>query len=915
MYPISDAVKALFDGENRHVLRITGVDKNGNRIALTNANIMQGGFNIDRYACNGERLEIGTAVSSELTLKIDNRYGAFNDIVFENTELFVEIGVADWTQRDPVVYYVPCGYFTSDEQPRATSVITVNALDRMMRFDKEVSGSSDCGYLSDSSGNNIVDESENKIVACPPLASFPCTVSSLVSQCCDLFGIELGNSISGMPNASLVINSIPASEQTVTYRNLIQWCAALLGANAYIDWEGKLRFEFFTNTTGYVTSTANRFDSTMFENDVTISGVEYTDSDNELHLVGSDNYTFDLTGNLLITEDNVNTVLYNLYNVLHAFTYRPFTASVVSAPYLWPMDRVVFKDKNNVSHVSSLTNVNITINGATQIAGTGETDKVNSYAKPGAFTGRQALALQQISTEVNNNLNEAVENATNMITGADGGYVRFMYDSNDQLNEILIMDEPSVDEAVNVWRWNVNGLGFSSSGVNGTYATAITNNGAIVANFITTGELDANIIKTGILDGDLVSAKKLSILDGNNNVVATFDASVTIGDTNSTHATITNNSFSLYVDSTSKAFSVSLENGDDGIARVVQEFTADGYTSTFDLRYIVPDGEVEYGDVTYVDVPLAYVYVNGTLLAPLNGYTTADVVATGGSYSYTQIVFTAAPAANTTIRIEYDTKTPIIQLLVGTKLPSSNPGRFSVVLGCDGEASGDYSISEGLQTVASGFGSHAEGAPYYNDITSDYTDSPVASGNYSHAEGCGTVASGEYSHAEGFCTQSAHIYSHAQGEGTITGNDCQFVFGMYNVVRSSHAEVVGWGTSDSNREDIRRLARNGNMWIKGSLTQNSDARLKTECGTVPDVSSIPARVFRWNDKAGVHDDLTHIGYYAQDVESVAPYLVSNDEITGRKSLDYIGFLCAKVECLERRVTELESRLANIGGGA
>lgn len=50
-----------------------------------------------------------------------------------------------------------------------------------------------------------------------------------------------------------------------------------------------------------------------------------------------------------------------------------------------------------------------------------------------------------------------------------------------------------------MWRWNVSGLGFSKSGYNGPYETAITADGKIVANFITSGTLMANIIKAGVI--------------------------------------------------------------------------------------------------------------------------------------------------------------------------------------------------------------------------------------------------------------------------------------------------------------------------------------------------------------------------------------------------------------------------------
>lgn len=96
----------------------------------------------------------------------------------------------------------------------------------------------------------------------------------------------------------------------------------------------------------------------------------------------------------------------------------------------------------------------------------------------------------------------AINNATNWITGAKGGYVVINKNEQDQPYEILIMDTPDISTAKNVWRWNQGGLGFSSSGYNGPYATAITQDGSIVANFITTGVLNAGLITTGVLKSE-----------------------------------------------------------------------------------------------------------------------------------------------------------------------------------------------------------------------------------------------------------------------------------------------------------------------------------------------------------------------------------------------------------------------------
>ncbi len=96
-------------------------------------------------------------------------------------------------------------------------------------------------------------------------------------------------------------------------------------------------------------------------------------------------------------------------------------------------------------------------------------------------------------------LQSAINSATSLITGQTGGYVVLHGNEKGQPYELLVLDAPNIDQAVNVWRWNVNGLGFSKNGYNGPYETAITADGQIVADFITSGSLVANIIKAGVI--------------------------------------------------------------------------------------------------------------------------------------------------------------------------------------------------------------------------------------------------------------------------------------------------------------------------------------------------------------------------------------------------------------------------------
>ena len=121
----------------------------------------------------------------------------------------------------------------------------------------------------------------------------------------------------------------------------------------------------------------------------------------------------------------------------------------------------------------------------------------------------QASLAQAIKTDIMEDvpttsmMEDAIQYATNMIRGGLGGYVVMTPGPNGYPQEILIMDTPDKDTAVNVWRFNQGGLGHSSNGYEGPYSDiALTQDGRINASLITTGILNADVIRAGIISDD-----------------------------------------------------------------------------------------------------------------------------------------------------------------------------------------------------------------------------------------------------------------------------------------------------------------------------------------------------------------------------------------------------------------------------
>lgn len=183
---------------------------------------------------------------------------------------------------------------------------------------------------------------------------------------------------------------------------------------------------------------------------------------------------------------------------------------------------------------------------------------------------------------------------------------------------------------------------------------------------------------------------------------------------------------------------------------------------------------------------------------------------------------------------------------------------YSTVKGLDSKATGFSAHAEGQKTTASGNASHAEG---WNT---------TASGNSSHAEGSSTTASGYFSHAEGVGTTASGENSHVEGDHTESSGMEQHVQGRYNIADTTSADIVGNGTSDTNRSNAYTLDWDGNAWFAGNVYIGSRS------GTNKDDRSV--RLATVNElsrcyKVHVFPDENNTGTY---ISSLSPLDIASD---------------------------------------
>lgn len=481
MYKVSQEVKNLF---NKNYIQVADITVNGvnESFSVAENEIVQGSLSIDRYSVSNSKIEVGSAVAAELTLKLKNDDGKYDNTVFEGAEVFVKIGIKKWDAHrweNAVIHWIPCGYFTIDEPPRALSTITISALDRMILFDKTVE--------------------TDKL-------SFPMTVADLLNKICTICGVTLATDITRLPNKDYLITAYPEG-QDLTYRTLLQWCAALTGTCAFMNYDGNLELKWYEQT-DLTISPSERYNSDMQENDVAITGIYFKDAANTEYIAGTDDYCLDLSSNGLL-QDNVQVVLDTLYVSLKGFSYRPYTATIKSAPYIYPMDMIHYEDAKGEVHDTIITNVTFGMNLNTSIAGKGETTQKQKYSQSGGLTKQQATILEKLRENLDKAMTakEQAQLELNRLLSNSLGLNIVTIPQDDGTQVYYFCDGETLESSNIIYTFKANGFAWTKSWNDGNpvWKYGFSKDGNAIYNM-----LAAYKISTEYLDAECVTAEKLS---------------------------------------------------------------------------------------------------------------------------------------------------------------------------------------------------------------------------------------------------------------------------------------------------------------------------------------------------------------------------------------------------------------------
>lgn len=206
-----------------------------------------------------------------------------------------------------------------------------------------------------------------------------------------------------------------------------------------------------------------------------------------------------------------------------------------------------------------------------------------------------------------------------------------------------------------------------------------------------------------------------------------------------------------------------------------------------------------YGDVTssFSSYPQAkYLIANDPL--PAGPYSNTVLIHSyvGANYAGGNTHITASEqfdfiSAFSTVIARADTVTQKVNAPLG--------GQYTHAEGTGSIAVGKFSHTEGWLCVANGFGSHAEGGGSVALGESAHAEgvNTLAFSQGSHSEGINTVAYYEFSHAEGYDTRTDGPHCHSEGYGTVASYAGSHSEGKYTLASGEGSHAEGYFTTGS----------------------------------------------------------------------------------------------------------------------
>ena len=302
-----------------------------------------------------------------------------------------------------------------------------------------------------------------------PQIDFPATPESMLADVCAQSGLT-------PPTVTFPDMTIESVFEG-TIRQQLGWLAGLCGQSAHFDRDGNLVFKWYSKTTFQV----SRDQQYMSGLTRTADGL-YTVSS---LTTGTEDEPITSGTGLGITSTNpyMNQSVADLIQPEVEISFQPCDVK-------WRCDPSV--DVGDVIQVEGDTGEWLDVCVMEQeihLYG-GLSSTMHSYAPQDADYAMESPTEQRIKRAYEG-LTKAMQNATQKIIGAKGGYYELTLDEQGFPIGWTLRDTPTITPNTRMWIMSTGGLGFSKDGGNTISGVALTMDGEINANVITAGQMSA----------------------------------------------------------------------------------------------------------------------------------------------------------------------------------------------------------------------------------------------------------------------------------------------------------------------------------------------------------------------------------------------------------------------------------------
>ena len=533
------------------IIRLDVLLANGTPVNMTEENVLLGGFTRDTSTTVDGIFTVGAAVTGKITVKIDNSTDRYSGYDFRDAEITAYLG---GQLSDGTTEIIQVGIYTVDGYIYDGCNITLTAYDNLNKFNKK------CAET----------EVTNPTV-------FSQTISQLVNKACAIAGVELANA--SIPNGAYVVTRKPELWDSMTWHDVIAYCAQIACCFAMILPDGKLYFSWYnttffrggqldggtygTQTTPYYDGDVadggdftygpainydggrfgdrddahyigSQFSLTVDTDDAVITGVSVllipsnninaTEDTTDYEAVqGTMRYCVRVDNNPFIeTEENADFIAGYIYDVIAGMRFRPLDAALNENPSIEAGDIAVVTDRRNNIYLCFISHVVYTTGASTTISCDAESPMQNLKAR--------YSEADKTRTLIERSFQKSIISTDAVVDQIMSGYATTMglnrfEDVDEHGRSIWIYGNGDTLQGSKIqWRFSAGAFTVSNDyGV--TWNAALTAEGIAVFQEIYAVKVNADNILTGTLTvgGQNNQNGTISLLDANGSVYGTIN--------------------------------------------------------------------------------------------------------------------------------------------------------------------------------------------------------------------------------------------------------------------------------------------------------------------------------------------------------------------------------------------------------